>query len=48
MFVSFVDKDGEELEEEVEEYEVDPTIRATKPADKPALPLLEEEEEEEQ
>ncbi len=48
MFVSFVDKDGEPLEEEdVEEYQNDPALR-TQQAKQPALPLLEAEEEEEE
>ena len=48
LFVSFVNQDGEELEdEELEEYQNDPALRP-KSADKPALPLLEVEEEEEE
>ena len=48
LFVSFVNQDGEELvDEELEEYQNDPTLRP-KSADKPALPLLEVEEEEEE
>ena len=47
LFVGFVNQEGEPLEEEeVEEYQVDPAMRS-KPADKPALPLREDEDEDE-
>ena len=48
LFVGFVNQEGELLEdEEIEEYQNDPTLRP-KAADKPAMPLLEVEEEEEE